>query len=284
MKANLHLHTTFSDGKCSVDEVVRRMAENGFEVISITDHDCLDGNIAAAKTASQYGMKYINGIETSASYRDILQNGNSNLSIHILGYGFDEKILASLFEERSQKKEAMAEELLRQLRIDGFDLSLDGSDIPLTRTAIAESLVRSGYATSIDIAFKTILDHQYSKYRVEKLSYIDIIRDIHNSHGIAIWAHPFEILDGNVKKTISPNQVGSVLSRLVLMGIDGIEARYAKYDDTQIQLLENMASELNLITTCGSDYHGKNEIEDRQLNSLLLFISETSRLNDLLKK
>jgi len=270
MKTNLHIHTTVSDGRNTVEEVVNIMHSAGIEMMSITDHDRLDANSKAKEIATRYGIRYLNGIEISVSANGLIESDTKDLSLHLLGYGFDLDSLESINRKMDIHKVDVALRLYHQLIRDGYVISYDPQSGILNRTLIARLLIQAKYASSLDEAFQSILDLNYSKYRIPKLDPNRAISMVHEAGGIVVWAHPHEIISGVTKMRIDHDQVESIVKQLKGFGLDGLEARYAKYDMDTISLLEDLASKYALCVTTGSDFHGKSDDEYSLLRSPVL--------------
>jgi 3',5'-nucleoside bisphosphate phosphatase len=223
----MHLHTTISDGLLRVEEVVALMASNGFQQISITDHDRLEGNRIAIEVAKRFGICYTTGIEMSTDVNEFIDFDSSDYSIHLLGYGFQLTSLEDEVHKMDLNKINVARKLYERMVMDGYHLPEIPIGAVVTRTKIANYLVQAKYSSSIDEAFESILNLKYGGYRVPKLDSPAVIRMIHEAGGIVIWAHPREIIRGNSKMQINMDQIHSILKILVAYGIDGIEARYA---------------------------------------------------------
>ena len=108
MKADLHLHTTASDGTLSPGELVARAAEAGLEVIAVSDHDSVAGLPAAREAARAHGLRVVTGVELSCGAQG---------EIHVLGYGFDpqNRALADFFALRVAQRQTRAERMVQQL-------------------------------------------------------------------------------------------------------------------------------------------------------------------------
>lgn len=171
MKLNLHIHTNHSDVIYNPREVVDIMVENQFDVISITDHDKLSGLPEAKEYASQVGIQLINGIEISSLNDGEIECLDSKGSLHILAYSFDYDQLISIYDKKKNQKDEIAKELLQQLLSDGYAIWECLDYKRLNTTSIGKCLVKSGYANSLDAAFKDILDLKYSDFRIKSFQY-----------------------------------------------------------------------------------------------------------------
>jgi len=205
---NLHIHTTYSDGRKTVAEVVDELKKAGVNYFSITDHDEVKGNGDAAELAKRYGLKHCNGIELSCCF-DGEAGFDYTDTCHILGFDIDtERMLIEQMKIKEERKQ------MRRLR--SIPKIMEGIDI------------------------------------------------IHQCGGVAIWAHPFEIIrtkEFNAKKNyekeeLMEKKVIEISESMKAYGIDGYEVYYQNYDVSRIEFLEKLADESGLCRSCGTDYHG----------------------------
>jgi len=153
MKADLHLHTTASDGTLAPQELVRLAAKEGFDLIAVTDHDCVDGFDEAYDAGKRLGVRVLAGVELSCG---------CGKEVHILGYGFDPKDAALLefCRSRRQQRVERAQKMCQQLSAAGrpvsFDRVLAISGGVIGRPHIAREMLRCGYVTSVKDALSDI--------------------------------------------------------------------------------------------------------------------------------
>ncbi|MBT3279364.1 MAG: PHP domain-containing protein [Phycisphaerales bacterium] len=256
--ADLHTHSTASDGSVSPVKVIRAAARLGLGAISLTDHDTVSGIASArAEAANHPGLAFIPGIEMSG-----LHHGPGIL--HILGLGIDEtnaeilatcKRLYAAREERNPK-------IMDQLNAAGIDVSYDDvlNDIPapddggnkvVARLHIANTLIRRGFAKNITDAFDRLIGETGLAY-IEK-DYTparEVIAAIHAAGGVASLAHP------KLLKTRNLSQLRTQLTDYRDAGLDAIECFHSSHSPQQTRHYLDLARELGLETTGGSDYHG----------------------------
>lgn len=266
MKRAYHIHTTFSDGRCSVNEVINTTKAHQIDELSICDHDTFQGVIEANGMLMDSEIRLVPGIEISAknSYIDIpyLQ---SNYSLHILGYHFD--INNKLFFERvsniSNQNNTMCREIITRWKnvypqLNFEEVKLHENQQWYYKTNIAEYLMSLGIVDSIDEAFTQIINSSLTKdLKTFGITITDSIKYIKEAGGYAIWAHPFEIFKVASKVQISIELVERLLLNLIDFGLDGIEVYYEKYTHRQIDMLNRLADKYNLLKYGGSDYHGR---------------------------
>lgn len=247
--ADLHLHTTCSDGTLGPAEIVRRAAAAGLEVIAITDHDTVDGLAEAFATARELpGLQVIPGVELST---DIPRS-----EVHILGYFMDYEnpqwlATMSRFQDsrvgRAQAMVARLAELGMPLSWERVRALAGGSSIG--RPHIAQALRDAGYTSSVQEAFEKYIGRNGPAYADrDKMTPVEAIQLIREFEGCAVLAHPgdlgeFADLEG-------------LLSDLKAAGLAGIEAYYGSYPDKKVARFLGLARKYALIPCGGTDYHG----------------------------
>ncbi len=245
---DLHIHTTFSDGALSPTEVVAYASKVGLSAISITDHDTVDGMQEAVDAGKVYGVEVIPGIELSA------QENAGSQEMHILGYYIDWKsqdfnaALDVLKNARKQRAKTIFQNLKKSgIELDGDGLVENTGGKNIGRLHFAKALVEKKYVGSISEAFQKFLGSGRSayvpKYFMSPKNAIEIIK---KAGGIPVLAHPYYGRYG--KKDI--------FKELINCGLMGIEAWHKSHPPNIVKKFLNMAEELNLIVTGGSDCHG----------------------------
>lgn len=247
---DLHTHTRYSDGSATPEELIRLAASEGARAIAITDHDTINGLAEGRDAAARVGIEFINGIEISAEY--------SPGTLHILGYYIDARspVLAEKLTQLKRARDDRNPEIARRLQSLGFDMSYDevarlaGNEI-VGRPHFARLMVERGYALSMKDAFDRFLAKGAAAY-VEKsrLSPKDAIGLIHQSGGVAVLAHPYQL------KLETKDEIEHLVGELTDIGLDGIEAIYSRHSDSERLEYSAMARRYNLLVTGGSDYHG----------------------------
>lgn len=243
--ADLHIHTCFSDGADTPEQVVSIAREKELRCIAITDHDILDGIEPALEAAQGTGLEVIAGVELSTEY-----NG---ADIHILGYCFDRH--NTLLKERLQMfrdvRVARVKKMAEKLRGLGMAIteedifSLSGSDA-VGRPHVAQAMVNKGYVRTTAEAFDAYIAEgcpaYVAKYKQTPHEAIDLVRQ---AGGVAVMAHPMvtmrdELIPGFVKA-----------------GLGGVEVYYPNTSKKVIAFYEGLADKHGLIKTGGSDAHGR---------------------------
>lgn len=251
MLADLHTHTTFSDGLLTPEELFIKAKEYGIKAISITDHDTIEGNIGARNIAKKYGIDFIEGIEMSCF--------DSQDEYHILGYGIDINNsdllnhLAEFKKSRAERAEMMTQKL-HQIGINiDFNAVVDkAGEAPIARPHIAQVIVESGYVSTTKDAFNLYIGDRGPAYAVKAIFQVEkAIKLINNAGGVAVIAHPGYFVQQ--KK----------LFQFIEAGLDGIEVNHPLHTEKLRREYHSIANQYWLLETGGSDFHGDrpNEFE-----------------------
>ena len=242
--ADLHLHTQFSDGTFTPEELVLRAQQKGLACIALTDHDSVEGCARAAAACAAVQMDFVPGAELTAEHNDI--------EVHILGYFLDvtdEKFLARIATFQS----------VRQNRIREMVAALNQLGIPLKaesvfalanckspgRPHVARTLVKENLIGSLDEAFERFLKKGRPAWVPKtKMSALEAVELIHQAGGLAVIAHP------------GLNRSDDIIPDLVAAGMDGIECFHTKHSTVMSERYLEIADKYHLLVTGGSDCHG----------------------------
>ena len=259
---DLHIHSTASDGTLTPREILARALSIGLRAIAIADHDCVDGVREALAAGIPGPIRFVSGVEISASPPPFLK---SRGSFHILGYAFrpeDPRLNRALTLLQSARRNRNPKIIHRLNRL-GIDITLEQvrqicADGQLGRPHIARALVEKGHAASIDEAFDRFLGTGKPAYvekeRITCRLAIDIIRA---AGGLAVLAHPALL------RVNDPVILEDLVIRLKAMGLSGIEVYYPGHSQRETASYAAMAQRHDLVMTGGTDFHGaiKPEIE-----------------------
>ncbi|MBD7909879.1 MULTISPECIES: PHP domain-containing protein [Clostridium] len=243
--ADLHIHSSYSDGCLCPEEIVKMAKERGVKCISITDHDTIASQYIVKERKSE--LIVIPGIEFSTEYND--------LEIHILGYRIDienPKLSEAIYKLRDARIER-AKDIINILKdkdifIDIDDLIKDG-DFSLGRGNIAKEMVKKGYVSNFKEAFtKYLMQGKIAYVQGKKQSYKEIIKLIEECGGIAVLAHP-----GKIYRSI---EVEKIIKELKCYGLKGLEVYHPSHSKEQINYFYNLSKKYKLLITGGSDFHG----------------------------
>ena len=242
--ADLHLHTHFSDGTFSPEELTGHARRLGFAALALTDHDSVEGCAPMAAACSAVGIEVITGTELTAEHNDI--------EVHLLGYFLDtqnQKLLAEIAKFQS----------VRQNRIREMVAKLNQLNVPLEvesvfalanckspgRPHVARALVKAGLCKSSDEAFERFLKKNRPAWVPKaKMSALEGVELIHQAGGLAVMAHP------------GLNRTDEIIPALVDAGLDGIECFHTKHSTKTAERYLEIADKFHLLVTGGSDCHG----------------------------
>ena len=262
---DIHMHTIYSDGDKTVEEVLKMCENKELEYISITDHDtCKQYEDEAIKNNKIFTGKIIKGTELHA----VFQNRN----IEILAYNINPDIINEWCEKYYSEDKLREQQLICRQRLldicDKHGLIYDKSKIRETKTAseyversIYEELIKNKqnceilgeFAKSFGLFFRKGLANPESSYFMNHVefrpSYKEVIDIIHKAGGKAFFAHPFEYRFEDTIKFIDDLRAEAEL--------DGIECFHpSATDDNKKDILVDYARKNNLYISGGSDYHG----------------------------
>ncbi|HPA77488.1 MAG TPA: PHP domain-containing protein [Kiritimatiellia bacterium] len=246
---DLHMHSSFSDGSFTPEELVNKAVELNVSAISLTDHDTMAGVPRFLEAGARQNLQVIAGVEISTDYK--------GRGMHILGYGMNianPELQQSLDWIRAGR-EARNMEILEKLNRLGFIMTWEevvsraGEDV-VGRPHFAQTLIDKGYVKDKYEAFDKWLGHGKPGYadrrRLDPEAGIRIIR---KAGGVAVLAHPFTL-------NLSNTGLRSLLLELSRAGLEGIEAYYAEHKPDMQDLYLKMAAEYDLLVTGGTDFHG----------------------------
>lgn len=270
MTADLHIHTTASDGWLTPQEIVDQAIQTGLKYIAITDHDTVEG-IRIVHRAGLAGdlLTIIPGIEFSTDL--------PNHEVHILGYGIDinHSELQSTLETIIKGRHERINRIIVKLNNLGYSIDYDevmnlaGVSVSVGRPLVARALVEKGYFTSVSDVFRKLLYKNGPAYVSHlRLKPAKIIQLIKKADGIPVLAHPG--LVGN----------GRIINEIIATGICGLEVYHPKHSEEQTSEFLDLALRKRLLVTGGSDYHG---IPSRFPDKLGVFTVSNKIAMDLVK-
>ncbi|MGC8798254.1 MAG: PHP domain-containing protein [candidate division WOR-3 bacterium] len=244
---DLHIHTVFSDGLFTPEQVVIRAQQLGFTAVAITDHDSVDGIERARQQGRRCGVEVVPGAEFSCNV-----NG---ADVHILGYCFDYQNpkIQRFFNEVREFRLARAGRMvakLNELSAGRWQVSLErvkeiAGAGAVGRPHIAQALVEAGGVASMSEAFEKYIGYDGPAYFPKmRLSPGEVIELIHRTGGVAVVAHPATY--GN----------DGLVYLVIAAGIDGIEVWHPEHNQRAVDHYLEMAQKNGLLVTGGSDCHG----------------------------
>ncbi len=251
MCVDLHIHSIYSDGTFTPEELINEAHKLRLRAVSVTDHDTVAGVQEALYYGDQTGITVFPGLEVSTMHR--------NISLHLLGYGIDPehaelgKWLLRLQQGRNKRNL----DIFKKLRKLGLDVKVEElrrfSNCGQTgRPHIARLLMQKGVAKDMQQAFRLYLRRGAPAW-AERFTYsaAETIAVLHRAGGLAVLAHPGQI-DHGMK--VQPR----LIDELVAYGLDGLEVYYPAHSRSMQKQLLELAKKYHLIVTGGSDFHGAN--------------------------
>ncbi len=253
IKADLHLHSNFSDGSESPKELLNSIELANITTFALTDHDTIEG-CKEIKTYIPSEIKFIRGVELTCETPDF--------NCHILGYMYNEedKGLADLIEKGKKLRRIKLEKRIEYLN-EVWNIKLTDEELnwlytrpSVVKTHFANILVNRKLATDTVSAMKKYLDA--CKVPNTKFSAEEGINTLLSAGAIPIWAHP---LGGEGETHINKTEFLNRLELMKKLGIQGIECFYSRYTQEEIEFLLEQTKKNNLLISGGSDYHGANK-------------------------
>ncbi len=251
-KVDLHCHSTASDGTLTPSELVELASEKGISHIALTDHDTVSGLDEAISKGKKLGVNVIPGIEVTA---DTSFLGEGKRELHILGYHFDpdSDAMRQLTEFFRNSRIKRNKELCGRLEELGYPVSYDemvnryGENFG--KPNIARVLIDSGYYSDRETAIDFLSSLGVKR---EKMDYREIFSLIREAGGIPVVAHP-------VSMKIEYGELYYFLRKAKEEGLEGVEVYHYRHKPSDVRILIELAEEISLCTTGGSDFHGKNK-------------------------
>ncbi len=250
MRADLHSHSSASDGTRPPAEVVARAAGAGLDAIALTDHDTVAG-VAEAVAALPPGLALISGMELSCR-----RDGHS---VHLLGYLFDpeHEELAAQCRAIRQSRVERAKAMVGRLADLGTGVTWEqvaaiAAGGVIGRPHIARAMIEAGVVGSFDEAFTPQWIGPGGRAHVRRyaLDPAAAIALLHSAGGVAVLAHPLAVTRGWIAGE-------ELIAELALAGLDGVEVAHPDHDMAQRNQLTTVARRLGLAKTGGSDDHGQ---------------------------
>jgi predicted metal-dependent phosphoesterase TrpH len=246
MRADLHIHTTASDGRWSPETLIQNLLETDITLFAVTDHDSINNVLTTEKLANQTNLHFIRGVEISTTYK--------SKCVHVLGYGIN-PASAALKHVLSINQKALEKgnrQEIAKLISMGYNLSLKEYeaytyDQQRGGWKSLNFVIDNGIAKDLYEYSKNI----YPKIGLDEIRFIaleDAVRIIKQAEGIPILAHP--------GASFADEDLEEELTKIKNLGIAGVEC-YAQYhDEILINRCVHLCNQYDLLITGGSDYHG----------------------------
>ncbi len=248
-KVDMHIHTFYSDGIYSPDEIIRLAESVGLRAISITDHDSIDAYKELNFNRNFNNLEIIPGLEFSCHF--------NNKEYHILSYFFDlnSKILEEKLSQIRIDREIRAEKIIAKLSKIGIEITMEqvkniANKAPITRPHIAMALLEKGYISNIKEAFIKYIGEWSRAYQQKaKFPFEECLELIKSIGGISILAHPANSIEE------------TDIYKMIELGLDGIEVINPMHKPEMVSYYKKITEQYWLVATGGSDFHGNKENE-----------------------
>ncbi len=246
---DLHTHSVKSDGSMTPAQVVREAKRAGLTAIALSDHDTVEGVKEAMEEGRRIGVEVVPAIEFSVQ---------SDTETHILAYylDIDNPKLTRILEECKDVREQRNAECCRKLNELGFDVTMEEARAIapngiVGRAHFARLLMDKGYTKSVKDGFKLYLENgKYAYSGIQRLEAEETVKLIKECGGLSFVAHLHLI-------KLDDDSLRSFLTRLKGVGLDGIEGYYTDYTPEMQEKYQNMAKELGLMISGGTDFHAQ---------------------------
>lgn len=246
---DLHTHSIFSDGTCTPAQIIQLAVEQGLTAVALTDHNTVSGLPDFFQAARGMPLEAVAGIEISAMHGE--------REVHILGLYLPPSgwgILQDSMVEINRRKEESNRMLVQALKENGYPVDYEAlaartPNHHINRGHIGAELVRMGWAASVRDALYGILSEETGYYRPpERMTAMETLRLICQAGGVPVLAHPFlNLTEGELRQFLPVARDA---------GLAGMETVYSLYDDQTALCARNLAREMGLKESGGSDFHG----------------------------
>lgn len=251
MRADLHVHTTASDGACTPGEVVSAAVQAGFDLLAVTDHDTIGGLKEAFARAQQLGVALLPGVELS------VVSAGSDREIHLLGYGLnpDDAGLLHYFSGKERERETRARAMVERVRALGMDVRFEEvramAGGVISRSHIAKRMVELGCVGSIKEAFERFLNPGRPAYVPREVTTLAQGCALLRAAGaVPVLAHPGLLRMGEAA-------LEACVCEWQGQGLMGLEVFHPSHQANHARFLYGLARRRGLLVTGGSDYHGE---------------------------
>ena len=274
---DLHVHTNCSDGTFTPRQAVSYAKQVRLTAISITDHDTVDAIPFALEEGNKLGVEIIPGVELSCEIES-----QQRSEMHILGYfmNWEDTKFREFLKVFRKARHERAEKILKKLAGIGISLKEGvleriAGEGSIGRLHFAKAIVESGFAKSVQEVFQKYLSADRPAYVPKyKLSPEDGIKLIKEAGGIAVLAHPYYVHYSN----------RDLITDLVTAGLGGIEVWHSRHSPSAIRTFKQIANDLNLIATGGSDCHGPYGQESALMGTIKVSYSVVEALKNQKEK
>jgi len=253
INVDLHFHSNASDGALTPSALMHRAKDNGVEILALTDHDTLSGQVEAAEAAAALGLTYLSGVEVSVSW--------GGETIHVVGLNFDlghpelRAMLEGIQKGRQERAALMAQGLVAHGLPDVLQEAIDFADNPslIGRTHFARALVARGICQEMSEVFQRYLVPGKPGYVPHLWASLSAaVGSIRQAGGVAVLAHP-------ARYRLSAIGHWALLDEFKTLGGLGIEVVTGSHTDKEARRFQRVALEQGLLASRGSDFHADGE-------------------------
>lgn len=242
MKADMHIHSTVSDGYYTIEEIIKKAKERGLDAIAITDHDTLSHRKQIPKT---YGIKVVPGIEISC------HDYEKDYRVHILGYKIQRpEMVEKVVQPTLEARHANSMKQIEILKQAGYEINLDkikkADGKYIYKQHIMDYLCTTGQAEEMfgEFYYRTFKNNGICHFDIEYLNPLKAVETIKAAGGIAVLAHSGQ------------QQNFELIPELVQHGLDGLELNHHANTAKDKEVIREYAKQYHLLLTGGSDCHG----------------------------
>lgn len=262
MKVDMHMHTYFSDGTMSPEEIVQKAKTRQVGILAITDHNKLESWEGLYQAAIQEGIVPIRGVEINAAYKDKV--------LHLLAYGFDDyEPLFKLIDLADREMERMSEDLIINLAKVDKRVSIEDYNVYTYNRKKGgwkgiHYLFERGVTSKLFEGFKFYREYgcDFPEYNFPTID--ELCEKIEQARGYSVLAHPMSYF-----KDLQEEELIQVLEDLRARGLKGIECYYPTHSESMTQICVNFCKKYNLLITTGSDEHGEFGKEAKTLDQTI---------------
>lgn len=250
MKVDMHMHTYFSDGTMSPEEIVQKAKTREVGILAITDHNKLESWEELQKAAAKEGIVPIRGVEINAAYKDKV--------LHLLAYGFEDHTkLFELIDLADREMQRMSDDLIVNLskideRVSLEDFNAYEYDRRKGGWKGLHYLLERGLTTKLFEGFRFYREYgcDFPEYHFPAIE--ELCKNIKEAGGYSVLAHPMSYF-----KELNEEELIAVLEDLRSKGLTGIECYYPTHSESMTQTCVDFCKKYNMLITTGSDEHGE---------------------------
>lgn len=262
MKVDMHMHTYFSDGTMSPEEIVQKAKMREVGILAITDHNKLESWEELQKAAAKEGIVPIRGVEINAAYKDKV--------LHLLAYGFEDHTkLFELIDLADREMQRMSDDLIVNLskideRVSLEDFNAYEYDRRKGGWKGLHYLLERGLTTKLFEGFRFYREYgcDFPEYHFPAIE--ELCKNIKEAGGYSVLAHPMSYF-----KELNEEELIAVLEDLRSKGLTGIECYYPTHSESMTQTCVDFCKKYNMLITTGSDEHGEFGKEAKTLDQTI---------------